>query len=88
MRFQSITFAGPCGEVIYAVLLFGFAVPLISKNFLVYTLNEEPCAGRIRLYLAALYKEGDTYSLGALETDRDHVFALQALKQIVKNESS
>lgn len=87
MRFQSITFAGPSGEVIKAILLFGFAVPLISKNFLVYTLNEESRAGRIRLYLAALYKEGDTYSLGALETDRDHVFALQALKQIVKNES-
>lgn len=87
MRFHSITFTGPSGEVITAVLLFGFAVPLISKNFLVYTLNEEPRAGRIRLYLAALYKEGDTYSLGALETGRDHVFALQALKQIVKNQS-
>jgi hypothetical protein len=87
MRFRSITFAGLNGDVINAVLLCSFAVPLISKNFLVYTLNEEPSAGRIRVYLAALYKEGDTYSLDALEAGRDHVFALQALKQIVKNES-
>ncbi|MBN0978580.1 hypothetical protein JV174_15210 [Pseudomonas sp. SDM007_2] len=87
MRFRSITFADSSGDVINAVLLFGFAVPLISKNFLVYTFNEESRAGRIRVYLAALYKQGETYSLGALETDRDHVFALQALKQIVKTES-
>ena len=39
MSLRSITLASPGGEMIDAVLLFGFAVPLLGKNFLAYTLN-------------------------------------------------
>lgn len=83
MLLRSITLLNPMGEHLNAVLLFGFAVPQISKSFLVYTLNDEPHAGVVRLYVATLFKTAGSYSLGALETDRDRAVALQVLHQIV-----
>ena len=88
MMLRSITLSMPSAEHRDAVLLFGFAIPQINKRFLVYTLNEEPHAGVVRLYVAALFDEGGSYSLGALETDRDRVLALQVLDQIVKGAST
>lgn len=88
MMLRSITLLMPSAEHRDAVLLFGFAIPQINKRFLVYTLNEEPHSGVVRLYLAALFNEGGHYSLGALETDRDRVLALQVLDQIVKGAST
>lgn len=88
MMLRSITLSMPSAEHRDAVLLFGFAIPQINKRFLVYTLNEEPHAGVVRLYLAALFDEDDSYSLGVLETDRDRVLALQVLDQIVKGAST
>ena len=88
MILRSITLSMPSAEHRDAVLLFGFAIPQINKRFLVHTLNEEPHSGVVRLYLAALFNEGGHYSLGALETDRDRVLALQVLDQIVKGAST
>lgn len=88
MMLRSITLSMPSAEHRDAVLLFGFAIPQINKRFLVYTLNEEPHAGVVRLYLAALFDEDGSYSLGVLETDRDRVLALQVLDQIVKGAST
>ncbi|MHC8339470.1 hypothetical protein [Pseudomonas sp. HLT2-19-2] len=85
MSLRSITLASRSGETINAVLLFGFSVPLIGKNFMVYTLNEELEVGYVRLYMASLLKTEGQYSLGALESRQDRALALQALKQIVKS---
>ena len=85
MSLRSITLASPGGEMIDAVLLFGFAVPLLGKNFLAYTLNEEVQVGYVQLYVACMIKNAGQYSLGALKTRRERVLALQALKRIVKS---
>lgn len=85
MSLRSITLANGTGETIDAVLLFSFAVPLIGKNFLVYTLNEELQAGYVQLYIASLLKEGKQYSLGALESREDRAHALHIIKHIVKS---
>lgn len=64
-------------------LLCGFAVPQISSNFLVYSLDEEAEPGSSRVYIAALRKKLERYYLGGVDVQADLQLAMQVFKQIL-----
>lgn len=64
-------------------LLCVFAVPQISSNFLVYSLDEEAEPGSSRVYVAALRKKHDRYYLDGVDVQKDLQLAMQVFKQIL-----
>lgn len=64
-------------------LLCGFAVPQISSNFLVYSLDEEAEPGSSRVYIAALRKKLERYYLSGVDVQADLQLAMQVFKQIL-----
>lgn len=68
---------------INGALLCGFAVPQISSNFLVYSLDEEAEPGSSRVYIAALRKKLERYYLGGVDVQEDLQLAMQVFKQIL-----
>lgn len=64
-------------------LLCGFAVPQISCNFLVYSLDEEAGPGSSRVYIAVLRKKLERYYLGAVDAPEELQLAMQVFKQIL-----
>ncbi|MBO0493346.1 hypothetical protein [Pseudomonas sp. Marseille-Q1929] len=68
---------------INGALLCGFAVPQISSNFLVYSLDEEAEPGSSRVYIAALRKKLERYYLGGVDVQADLQLAMQVFKQIL-----
>ena len=64
-------------------LLCGFAVPQITSNFLVYSLDEETEPGNARVYVAALRKKLERYFLSAVGAQEELQLAMQVFKQIL-----
>ena len=64
-------------------LLCGFAVPQISCNFLVYSLDEEAEPGSSRVYVAVLRRKLERYYLGAVDAPEELQLAMQVFKQIL-----
>lgn len=64
-------------------LLCCFAVPQITSNFLVYSLDEETEPGRARVYVAALRKKLERYFLSGVDAQEDLHIAMQVFKQIL-----
>lgn len=64
-------------------LLCGFAVPQITSNFLVYSLDEETEPGSARVYVAALRKKLERYFLSGVDVQEDLHIAMQVFKQIL-----
>ena len=64
-------------------LLCGFAVPQITSNFLVYSLDEETEPGSARVYVAALRKKLERYFLSSIDVQEDLHIAMQVVKQIL-----
>ena len=64
-------------------LLCGFAVPQITSNFLVYSLDEETEPGNARVYVAALRKKLERYFLSGVVAQEELQIAMQVFKQIL-----
>lgn len=64
-------------------LLCGFAVPQITSNFLVYSLDEETEPGNARVYVAALRKKLERYFLSGVGAQEELQIAMQVFKQIL-----
>lgn len=64
-------------------LLCGFAVPQITSNFLVYSLDEETEPGNARVYVAALRKKLERYFLSSVGAQEELQIAMQVFKQIL-----
>lgn len=64
-------------------LLCGFAIPQISSNFLVYSLDEETEPGNARVYVAALRKKLERFFLSDVGAQEDLQVAMQVFKQIL-----
>ena len=64
-------------------LLCGFAVPQITSNFLVYSLDEETEPGNARVYVAALRKKLERYFLSGVGSQEELQIAMQVFKQIL-----
>lgn len=64
-------------------LLCGFAVPQITSNFLVYSLDEETEPGNARVYVAALRKKLERYFLSGVSAQEELQIAMQVFKQIL-----
>lgn len=75
----------PTGEnaPLNGALLCGFAVPQITSNFLVYSLDEETGPGNARVYIAALSKKLDRYFLSGVGAQEELQIATQVFKQIL-----
>ena len=64
-------------------LLCGFAVPQITSNFLVYSLDEETEPGNARVYVAALRRKLERYFLSGVGAQEELHIAMQVFKQIL-----
>lgn len=64
-------------------LLCAFAVPQITSNFLVYSLDEETEPGNARVYVAALRKKLERYFLSGVGAQEELQIAMQVFKQIL-----
>lgn len=85
MTTHTIRIETPSREVLDANVLCSFAIPRISQNFVVYSIQEDTQDGYSRVYIAALRKHGQRYSLGGLDSELDWQAAIQAFRQIVRD---
>ena len=88
MLLRTITVENGTGEVVNAAVLCSFAIPLIDRNILVYTLNEEGRNGTSKVYVASAVPQEDGYHLAGLESEQEWQYAVQVLKQITKGDES
>ncbi|WP_342243113.1 hypothetical protein [Pseudomonas sp. OTU5201] len=88
MLLRTITVEKETGEVVNAAVLCSFAIPLIDRNILVYTLNEEGRQGTSKVYVASAVPQESGYSLAGLESEQEWQYAVQVLKQITKGDES
>lgn len=86
MLLRTITVRNDTGETVNAAILCSFAIPLIDRNILVYTLNEEGRHGTSRVYVASAVPLEDGYRLASLESEQEWQYAVEVLKQITKGD--
>ncbi|MCO6057090.1 hypothetical protein NG726_10450 [Pseudomonas sp. MOB-449] len=82
MLLRTITVENDAQEVVNAAVLCSFAIPLIDRNILVYTLNEEGHQGTAKVYVASAVPLENGYRLACLESEQEWRYAVQVLTQI------
>ncbi|AZD80981.1 hypothetical protein [Pseudomonas chlororaphis] len=87
MLLRTISIKNAEQEVLNGAVLCSFAIPMLSHNFLAYSLNEGAEVGESRVYLAMLNKAGQSYSLSSIETEEDWRQVIQVFKDIVTHAS-
>ncbi|MBD2838143.1 hypothetical protein ID144_13920 [Pseudomonas sp. JM0905a] len=88
MLLRTITVENGTGEVVNAAVLCSFAIPLIDRNILVYTLNEEGRQGTAKVYVASAIPQENGYRLAGLESEQEWQHTVQVLKEITRGEES
>jgi hypothetical protein len=88
MLLRTITVENGTGEVVNAAVLCSFAIPLIDRNILVYTLNEEGRQGTSKVYVASAAPQENGYRLARLKSEQEWQHALQVIKEITRGEES
>ncbi len=87
MLLRTISIKNAEQEVLNGAVLCSFAIPMLSHNFLAYSLNEGAEVGESRVYLAMLNKAGKSYSLSSIEAEEDWRQVIQVFKDIVTHAS-
>lgn len=87
MLLRTISIKNAEQEVLNGAVLCSFAIPMLSRNFLAYSLNEGAEVGESRVYLAMLNKAGQSYSLSSIEAEEDWRQVIQVFKEIVTHAS-
>ncbi|MGN7739610.1 hypothetical protein ACTJKT_06390 [Pseudomonas sp. 22526] len=87
MLLRTISIKNAEQEVLNGAVLCSFAIPVLSHNFLAYSLNEGAEVGESRVYLAMLNKAGQSYSLSSIESEEDWRQVIQVFKEIVTHAS-
>ncbi|UCR83515.1 hypothetical protein [Pseudomonas chlororaphis] len=87
MLLRTISIINAEQEVLNGAVLCSFAIPVLSHNFLAYSLNEGAEVGESRVYLAMLNKAGQNYSLSSIEAEEDWRQVIQVFKEIVTHAS-
>lgn len=87
MLLRTISIINAEQEVLNGAVLCSFAIPVLSHNFLAYSLNEGAEVGESRVYLAMLNKAGQNYSLSSIEVEEDWRQVIQVFKEIVTHAS-
>ncbi|MGY4818518.1 hypothetical protein ACVNP3_21550 [Pseudomonas chlororaphis subsp. piscium] len=87
MLLRTISIKNTEQEVLNGAVLCSFAIPVLSHNFLAYSLNEGAEVGESRVYLAMLNKAGQNYSLSSIEAEEDWRQVIQVFKEIVTHAS-
>ncbi|AOE87138.1 hypothetical protein [Pseudomonas sp. TCU-HL1] len=86
MLLRTITVENDAQEVVNAAILCSFAIPLIDRNIVVYTLNEEGRHGTSKVYVASAVPLENGYRLACLESEQEWRYAVQVLKQITRED--
>jgi len=87
MLLRTISIKNAEQEVLNGAVLCSFAIPMLSHNFLAYSLNEGAEVGESRVYMAMLNKAGQSYSLSSIEAEGDWRQVIQVFKAIVTHAS-
>lgn len=58
MLLRTISIENAEQEVLNGAVLCSFAIPMLRRNFLAYSLNEGAEVGESRVYIAMLHKKG------------------------------
>ncbi|AYF90396.1 hypothetical protein SA496_20125 [Pseudomonas sp. JS3066] len=88
MMLRTITVEDGTGEVVNAAVLCSFAIPLIDRNILVYTLNEEGNHGTAKVYVTSAVPQENGFRLANLESEQEWQYTLEVLRQITKGNQS
>ncbi|AZD03649.1 hypothetical protein [Pseudomonas chlororaphis] len=83
MLLRTISIENAEQEVLNGAVLCSFAIPMLRRNFLAYSLNEGAEVGESRVYIAMLHKKGEEYALSSIESERDWRLVIQVFKEIV-----
>ncbi|AZD09688.1 hypothetical protein C4K26_4299 [Pseudomonas chlororaphis] len=87
MLLRTISIENAEQEVLNGAVLCSFAIPMLGRNFLAYSLNEGAEVGESRVYLAMLNKVGQSYSLSSIEAEEDWRQVIQVFKEVVTHAS-
>ncbi|WDG76807.1 hypothetical protein PUP68_24365 [Pseudomonas chlororaphis] len=87
MLLRTISIKNAEQEVLNGAVLCSFAIPMLSHNFLAYSMNEGAEVGESRVYMAMLNKAGQSYSLSSIEAEEDWRQVIQVFKEIVTHAS-